>query len=222
MYDDGAFAIVAPPLACRSRSYQWLLPPTNITARRHTKRRRTDIGQSVRGKNILIPLGQKLDLWVPKIEFFCTGHKLRQNMGPSHLAHLARLSALPRCSRAARARISGSCHCPTSPSGDLGTKSRVACILRSTWSFKLHIVPHSAPRRSASRVMHTRLSRLLVLLIVALATVLCTSHRVSTLRATLRLQVRASLLALLHTVPVALVAASASTRLRDHNVRCLA
>ena len=70
--------------------------------------------------------------------------------------------------------------------------------------------------------MHTRLSRLLVLLIVALATVLCTSHRVSTLRAILRLQVRASLLALLHTVPVALVAASASTRLRDHNVRCLA
>ena len=117
---------------------------------------------------------------------------------------VAYMTASPRCSRAAHALTSGSCHCPTSPSGDLGTKSRVACILRSTWSFKLHIVPHSAPRRSASRVMHTRLSRLLVLLIVALATVLCTSHRVSTLRATLRLQVRASLLALLDTVPVAL------------------
>ena len=135
---------------------------------------------------------------------------------------VAYMTASPRCSRAAHALTSGSCHCPTSPSDNLCTKSRVACILRSTWSFKLHIVPHSAPRRSASRVMHTRLSRLLVLLIVALATVLCTSHRVSTLRAILRLQVRASLLALLHTVPVALVAASASTRLRDHNVRCLA
>ena len=105
---------------------------------------------------------------------------------------MAPLPASLRRSRVARARISGSCHQPTSPSGDLGTKSRVACILRSTWSSMLHIGPRSAPRRSAPRVMHTRLSRLLVLLIVALATVLCTSHRVSTLRATLRLQVRAS------------------------------
>ena len=117
---------------------------------------------------------------------------------------VAYMTASPRCSRAAHALTSGSCHCPTSPSDNLCTKSRVACILRSTWSFMLHIGPRSAPRRSAPRVMHTRLSRLLVLLIVALATVLCTSHRVSTLRATLRLQVRASLLALLHTIPVAL------------------
>ena len=105
---------------------------------------------------------------------------------------VAYMTASPRCSRAAHALTSGSCHCPTSPSDNLCTKSRVACILRSTWSFMLHIGPRSAPRRSAPRVMHTRLSRLLVLLIVALATVLCTSHRVSTLRATLRLQVRAS------------------------------
>ena len=91
---------------------------------------------------------------------------------------VAYMTASPRCSRAAHALTSGSCHCPTSPSGDLGTKSRVACILRSTWSFKLHIVPHSAPRRSASRVMLTSMPRCLHIARTSCSTLVYRSHSV--------------------------------------------
>ena len=86
---------------------------------------------------------------------------------------VAYMTASPRCSRAAHALTSGSCHYPPPPFYDSFQRGSAACIWRAIWSFKLRIAATSAPPRTVS--CDARASNAVFApLPAALATVLCT------------------------------------------------